>query len=1082
MAAETERDNAIPQRRPRTSTANPLFARREREPRSSGFKASNGEAAGGSGSESASSQGPATAGAPAQPRSGWLSGRNRRPLGLGEAFQRTDENGGRRPRTAPGILRDSDEAGAVAPSPESRIPRATTYSSGTPLGSSPPRSIEEIYAREERGRPVPEDNGSESSGPVEGSPSPAPNPRNTRYIREEIRRRVVPRNKELDDLEFAEIDRKRERLEKTKARMKRSIANPRPLFPARDPLDTQAPFSRRGTLARTTSTSSFEEAGATRKSSISSFEDEPDPPYNVPKAWKRAKPYPNYIQRIFSSEASLKIKDPRVLSENQSQHVPSDDPLPSVELGAPAQPSSPTSRPTSSAQPNADVREDIPEKSRLWDADLDFTARSLQLSTSPMLRVKPTSKLDDIREQEIQSSSARAIANNRLEEIRQTNSEERSMREESRIPGSTEEPQEEIYYERTILEEEGYPIPGTPVTVFPYNSYPSRPSDPPGHNREDSFETLRKLARVLSQSPGPSHRRADEEGGGEEVEEKEEEKSEEKQAEKERDDEPVQSGGDFARAAESPRSRSIESPKQPETAEPVEKRPVEKEPGKPAGRLMDRINGLSLDYLRGRSQRRRAIPTETKRRSTAASPPKSDVDPEERIAAEAKLFELQDNRSEKNSIEASSRSPSLSDDGPPDETPRPKADPLSRPTPRVTGAFIETPAPPVRRPQKQRPISPSCQVVDPVDDASPSSENEQQQQQQQREQSNKENSTSRTAAKNNTGTSEVPHPSVYVPRQRARDTPRGPSLHRENAKWSGRAARPLPVNTAKVTTAAEDLRRLEIEAGIEDSTLDNFETLLEHGTAYKASITKKPGLESVSEIPDEDKDILSTVEERERRLERLIWARMEQKLRNTSTSIRDAKHGIERLEQQVSSASALPADPVSDDGVHHVRVQIDMKFPRLWVRNPVAIRAPGPPARGRLAGFGRSRNWKFTWLGAILATFAAWYVAESFMCGVYCHPVASSQNTWQPSDPFFPWAIPTKLDQWTGEVVSSAARSAKDSLDNWWDPEGLRYKRLHYHPGVSGGASDWWLGRSGPVGIVRPEKEEGSMFDDEAYD
>ncbi|PBP24653.1 hypothetical protein BUE80_DR004511 [Diplocarpon rosae] len=1063
-----ERDNAIPQRRPRTFTSNPLFVRKEREPLPYGIKVYNEEAAGESGSESSSSQGPATTSASARPRGGWLNGKNRRAMGLGEAFRRTDDIGGLRPRTAPGILRDDNGGEELAPSPESRIPRSTTYSSGAPVGSSPPIIVDEIHIRaerEERGMPGPEDNGSESSGLVEGSPSPAPNPRNTRYIREDIRRRVVPRNKELDDIEFAQIDRARERLEKTKARMKRSIANPQPLFPARDPLDTQAPFSRRSRLARRTSTSS-EEVGARHKSSNSSVEDEPDPPYNVPKAWTRAKPLPNYIQKSFAPEDLLRTKDPLVLSEDQSHHVPVDVPLPSVELGASAQPTSPTSQPTS-AQPRADFQERSPEKSRLWDADLDFTARSIQLSTSPRLRVKPTSKLDEIREQEIQSLSARAIANNRLEEIREMNSEERSMNEETQIPDSAEEPKEEIYHERTILEEEGYPIPGTPVTVFPYNSYPSRPSDAPGHKREDSFETLRKLARVLSQSPAPSRRRAQD---GEE-----EGNSGETRADKEIEDEQLPSGDDLAGAAESPRGRSMESPKQPEAVEPVVKKPAEKEPDQPAGRLLDRINGLSLDYSRSRSQRRRGFPMETKRRRTATSPPKSDVDPEERITAEAKLFELQDNRSDMNSIEAPSRSPSLPDEGHPDETPRPKADPLSLPTPRVTGAFIETPAPSARRPPQQRCISPSYQVVDPIDDALPSSENEQL--------SSKENSAFRKAAEKSTGTTRILTSSAHVPRQRTHDTPpRGTSLNRENAKRSGRASGSLLVNTAKVTTAAEDLRRLEIEAGIEDSTLDNFETLFEHGTAYKESRRKKSGLDPVSESPDEDEDIVSTVAERERRIERLIWARMEQKLRNTSTSIRDAKHGIERLEQQVSSASAMPASPVSGDKAHRVRIQIDMKFPRLWVKNPVAISDPGPRARGRLAGFGKRRNWKFTWLGAILAIFAAWYVAESFMCGIYCHPVASSKNTWQPSDPFFPWAIPTKLDQWTGEIVSSAAHRAKESFDDWWDPEGLRYKRLHYHPGVNGGANDWWLGRSGPVGIVRPEKEEGSMFDDEAYD
>jgi hypothetical protein len=159
-------------------------------------------------------------------------------------------------------------------------------------------------------------------------------------------------------------------------------------------------------------------------------------------------------------------------SRNAPQRASADIPRPSVEVGPSAQPTPPSSRP-SSAQPNSGS----PEKSKMWDADIDFTAHSLQESTSPLLRVK-TSKLDDIRRREIESLTARAVATNRLEEIRERNSEERSaLSESSRVnsrqttPAPTKEPQEEVYHERTILEEEGEHIPNTPITIFAKGHY-----------------------------------------------------------------------------------------------------------------------------------------------------------------------------------------------------------------------------------------------------------------------------------------------------------------------------------------------------------------------------------------------------------------------------------------------------------------------------------------------------------------------------------------------------------------------------------------------------------------------------------
>jgi len=66
------------------------------------------------------------------------------------------------------------------------------------------------------------------------------------------------------------------------------------------------------------------------------------------------------------------------------------------------------------------------------------------------------------------------------------------------------------------------------------------------------------------------------------------------------------------------------------------------------------------------------------------------------------------------------------------------------------------------------------------------------------------------------------------------------------------------------------------------------------------------------------------------------------------------------------------------------------------------------------------------------------------------HPWYATKATWKYSDPLFRHSIPTKLDQWTGSVVSNV-------------PTHLAY---------------WWLGDSEvPVGVAsRIEEEEDELL------
>ncbi|KAL2067315.1 hypothetical protein VTL71DRAFT_1739 [Oculimacula yallundae] len=283
---------------------------------------------------------------------------------------------------------------------------------------------------------------------------------------------------------------------------------------------------------------------------------------------------------------------------------------------------------------------------------------------------------------------------------------------------------------------------------------------------------------------------------------------------------------------------------------------------------------------------------------------------------------------------------------------------------------------------------------------------------------------------------------------------------------------PVPVTLPRAVTAT-----------IEDSTLDAFESFQEQTSSIRPTTFEQY--------------FAMQVAERERLIDEAVRVRMNDKLNYTKHGLREAKRGIGRLDDFISSMPPVPATPTASKpcGCHSASRSIEEPdFNNTLIECSFKIKSPQwsqlytttiePRTTGRFAGMGESRNWKFTWLGLILAFFAffaTWFVAESAMCAVYCHPKYASKNTWHPSDPFFPWAIPTKLDQWTGKVASGTARKIKDSFDNFRDPEGLRYKWKGHPKNAYLGANDWWGGKSHPAGYYK-EKDVGIETDYEVYD
>lgn len=774
----------------------------------------------------------------------WLNTRNRRTMRLEEAWDRTDENNGFRPRTAQGIARTNSaqgqsttegrpQAGAFSRARtsqghlrtnsssgpervvrEGRIGRSNTYSASPksvqPFFSSPPTTLAKAYARaekEEQQTPAPRESESETSSVVgAGSPSPAARdkPRwNTDYESK------VSTKKSVEELTGDEV--------KTHIR--------------------QVPKSQESPKLQ---------------------EDRPRPSARTDSHRERIKKALEAKPMFTKKRAPLDID-----------------------------------RPFAGRKSKAEITPKPAEATREFDTDVDFTSNSLQVSESPMLKIRQQEPSPPIGSPDIGQSP---------------------------IP------------EGIIIEK--YPLPEDYIP-------------PSSSSKEDSWETLKKLSRLLS----------------------------------------------------------------PKTSRP----PTPEEEGKK----------------------------------------ETENDPEERIAAEAKLFEAQD-KSERNSIHVPSRSRSPSPSPAPaaaaavpspvtatsptlalapgkdekiDETPRPiKIDPLSLPTPKVTGAYIETPAASVRRPGKQRSDSPK-----PASDNYESDDNlasldnirRIRSSSSQRSSASRGSSSDRTALetkypsqhRSSRRGSEDSYNSQSTSSRRASDddqitkdtSPQRDAIPIEQIQNS---PRPL-INTAKLNSAAEDVRLLQIQAGLEDTTLDDFDAIIENES------TAIPTTDAIASDPidyltyDEDGELL-TKRERERRLELLFLERMSTRLRNTSSNIRQAKQGIERLESQVSATPVLTptsADPVSQTITEPPVIHIDIKLqlPQFWTHNE-----PAAP-RGRNGVFW-NRNWRFTWIGLILFIFAAWYISELAMCSVFCKPQYASTATWKYSDPLFPWAIPTKTGQWMKAV------------------------------------------------------------------
>ncbi|KAK0730570.1 hypothetical protein B0H67DRAFT_477497 [Lasiosphaeris hirsuta] len=424
----------------------------------------------------------------------------------------------------------------------------------------------------------------------------------------------------------------------------------------------------------------------------------------------------------------------------------------------------------------------------------------------------------------------------------------------------------------------------------------------------------------------------------------------------------------------------------------------------------------------------------------------SDSDPTERIEQEMKLFAPADNYSERGSVRAPS--PPLDDDDDDDddeykdmgETPRPaKPDPLTQATPRVMGAFIETPATiKVERPgivatttdsdrlqiesepfTDRRDFGASLNIVVTGPDVDT-------------------HASSKSTLARGRQTSPTPqNPRHTLSARGDRKLGRSLSLsaRRRRSKSLPRALSPL-INSAKLPTVKDDLLEIQRANQFEDSTLDDFTNLLDAHEDDKDTVNQKIK-------PGQGGRHSSTTEELGAYNELEAFDRMSKSLMTGLIGIRTAKQGIQDLEDKVSHAETKERDTATKEPPSHSthgsdggsvcttcqghppsedasQAYIRLPLPRLWQKHP---------------------SFRFTFLGLVLFLLSLWYIVESTMCRLYCKPqfcLPGEVCDWSPDDPQWGYSAPVKLDQWiTGGQGRALVHQVWPEVDDWladiWD-------------------------------------------------
>ena len=276
-----------------------------------------------------------------------------------------------------------------------------------------------------------------------------------------------------------------------------------------------------------------------------------DPSLNLPKQWgRKSQPDKGWLSRINSKSGKLTGDVPKkqkadspIIAESEKREW--DEPIDEW-IQAAAEVPIPTEG-NGSAQAALTLEASTPTTAQKtlkdphsgWDADADFTARSLQVSDSPPMRTRNSAQ-DKVRDPEIDNLERRAVTTSRLGALREKTSQEslgrkspdnvirvtpqNPRRSSSRSLISQSESRKSKLVSETSFEDAGDPIPDTPVVVYRNGSgltdskgdlpveIKRDSSRRPDHERQDSRDILQKLARATSASPALAQEESGREG------------------------------------------------------------------------------------------------------------------------------------------------------------------------------------------------------------------------------------------------------------------------------------------------------------------------------------------------------------------------------------------------------------------------------------------------------------------------------------------------------------------------------------------------------------------------------------------
>ena len=651
-----------------------------------------------------------------------------------------------------------------------------------------------------------------------------------------------------------------------------------------------------------------------------------EPSLNYPKAWgRKSKPEKGWLSRINNKSGKLtgdvpkkqKADSPIIAeSEKREWDEPIDEwiqaaaegPIPSGENGSSQMP-----LPSEESTPKM-AHKTSKDDLFGWDADADFTARSLQVSDSPRIRIG-SSTVGKARDPEIDSLEKRAVTTSRLGALREKSSQDslggkspekiaratpRSQHRSSSIPSRTQPGEKKTrFVSEASFEDGGDPIPDTPVVVYK-NSPVTTDGDTglpidrmrssshrPSHDRQDSRDILQRLARATSASPAPAQRNAE--------------------------------------------------PRQSET-----------DSNAGASNSTERENDVERPVSRSRDPSRNQEPA-AESGPTSAEP--DEIPVSSKASARLKTPQVTGAWVDNTTLE---------------ETPRNTMPSVNLKTPFVTGAWIDTPLPAGGR----GPPMPTPNLEDEKDFIL-------------------EGTEKRKLAASDLIKKLSPKSEKEPLRNSSRPLPKSAL---ESVLKAAKASLE-PNSQGKLTytitnSDSEDDPTLHLG----ESTIQSLEDILANDT--EMSSPSPP----TSEKDDEENESPQTAEIKP-------YARQLSRLRSLLPSIRETRRNVAQLERTVASKQALtaskqPEGECTEAGEFHDFIwpcercscsarshsnsgvptslitfnfkddmtSLEIPFPRLWRW--------------------RQGDWRprFTWLGLVLFVGSSWWLAEEWMCEIYCHP------------------------------------------------------------------------------------------------